>query len=160
MKRLRQFHAFVRWVLAVLVVASAIACGASFLLPMSVNSDRVAVGLDGGGVVVSWEPAIARTSRVPAPSLKLDNVIGGARSNGLFTNRSWSVRIWWFDWYFGNLVRCIFVPMWIVLLAIALLTAEVWRRWINRRGFGCPECGYDMVGLAKRAQCPECGARG
>ncbi len=56
----------------------------------------------------------------------------------------------------GELV--IITPLWMPFLALALPTA--WLFWRDRRLAGprdCVSCGYDLVGLAPGAACPECG---
>ena len=49
------------------------------------------------------------------------------------------------------------VPLWIPLVALAVPTALVWRRWFRRARPGhCPRCGYNLTGNVSGV-CPECG---
>lgn len=53
----------------------------------------------------------------------------------------------------------VIVPLWLPFLCFVFPTAWFW--WRDRRGVRpnqCPACGYDLVGLASGAVCPECGA--
>ncbi|CAG1002568.1 hypothetical protein PHYC_03004 [Phycisphaerales bacterium] len=53
------------------------------------------------------------------------------------------------------------LPLWIPLFALAAPTVYSWiaHPRTRRRQNTCA-CGYDLIGLPRRAKCPECGARG
>lgn len=65
-------------------------------------------------------------------------------------------RRWWIYAGFGPGAFVIFVPTWVLFLALALPTAYAWHR-CRRFGPGhCSKCGYDLAGIAVGI-CPECG---
>ena len=61
----------------------------------------------------------------------------------------------------GPRLRYWYVPLWPAALLSLLATAAAWRAdatYLRRVRVGlCPACGYDRVGLAVGAVCPECG---
>ena len=66
-----------------------------------------------------------------------------------------------FNWSVGRRGGMVQSPLWVLVAASALGTAAVFgidtlahRR--ARAGF-CPECDYNLTGLAPGAVCPECG---
>ena len=68
-------------------------------------------------------------------------------------------RMMWSFHYRAALVRVLVIPLWAPTLAFALPAGWLWLRHC-RRGFGpgrCLKCGYELVGLADGAGCPECG---
>ena len=55
----------------------------------------------------------------------------------------------------------VYIPLWIPLLAVALLTAILFsyspmRRRVRRKRGLCAHCGYELTGNVS-GQCPECG---
>jgi hypothetical protein len=51
----------------------------------------------------------------------------------------------------------VIVPLWCVLVVLAVPTVMLWRSDRRRPGH-CQECGYDLTGNVSGA-CPECGAK-
>jgi hypothetical protein len=54
------------------------------------------------------------------------------------------------DWYF-------YVPLWMVSTLLLIPAVVLWRIDRRPRPGHCPECGYDLAGLATGGVCPECG---
>jgi hypothetical protein len=49
-------------------------------------------------------------------------------------------------------------PLWIVVLLTAIPASMMWATyWRCQRAGSCRWCGYDRLGLASDAACPECG---
>ena len=71
---------------------------------------------------------------------------------------------WWFDWGQNSLGWWFEVPIWFPALISLALAATAFRldTLARRRGRPgvCKACGYDLVGLAAGAVCPECGGKG
>ena len=67
------------------------------------------------------------------------------------------------EWFRGPVRQpAVSVPLWIPVVALAIITAGAWRldtlaRRRAREG-QCLKCHYDRAGLAPDAFCPECGA--
>ena len=87
-----------------------------------------------------------------------------------FSDNDWSVitwrvppdmrflRGWWFHAQYGYWWGFVQVPMWCIVLFVALPTAWLWWRDYRDKGPGnCKRCGYDLRGLAAGARCPEYG---
>lgn len=50
----------------------------------------------------------------------------------------------------------LWIPLWVILVAVGIPTMVVWR-WPRQRVRGtCPTCGYNLTGNVS-GQCPECG---
>ena len=67
----------------------------------------------------------------------------------------------WVDTYFGGRDWWVWVPLWMPLSAGVMASGAAYAlgataRRRARRG-ACAKCGYDRVGLAAGAKCPECG---
>lgn len=76
--------------------------------------------------------------------------------------RGTGTRYWWIRYQPatpGQPISNFSIPLWLVSLPVALLTAGLWL--IDRRRFApelCSNCGYDLSATSAGAKCPECGS--
>lgn len=81
-----------------------------------------------------------------------------------------SARGWHVYWGYGRFKRVwpgvlhfswgtqAILPLWLPLVAVAVSTAFLWRRALQRPPLGhCQKCGYNLTGNVS-GRCPECGA--
>jgi hypothetical protein len=64
---------------------------------------------------------------------------------------------WGFWLYSDHGVHILYIPLWPLVLVLAVLALRNWRQALVRPGH-CPRCGYDLSATAPGAPCPECGS--
>ena len=69
---------------------------------------------------------------------------------------------WWFDvwpntWSGGVTYTEVWIPIWVLIVLVAMPTLWLWRCDRRRQPGLCIKCGYDLRG-ADHKVCPECGA--
>lgn len=86
------------------------------------------------------------------PPRNLESFYIAANSEGLKFAPDWHIYSAG-DWFFN-------LPLWVPLAATTFGSALLfWSTRTRRRPGLCPNCGYDLTGLAAGTKCPECGER-
>ncbi len=131
----------------------------SLLASVSLESRTISAGVyDRCAYWIRYSPEIAeRRARDPIPPLSLSRV-GAAPTGGPFNARPlWPL---WLKSSTGSLyfILPLWIPAAIAALPLAVLGAQRVRALYRARFTqSCPNCGYDLRGLAAPT-CPECGS--
>ena len=62
----------------------------------------------------------------------------------------------WRPWLFSGMGTGVSIPLWGLLLIVAIPPVVRWRRSKKRSAGHCKTCGYDLTGNESQ-RCPECG---
>ena len=136
----RELRRIGKWVAAAVVGGIAFAAVASVWVTPSHWSDQWGVLIENGRLCVRWVFPPTRYEYRLAPRVQWHDA---------------RIR-WWFEANFGIDAGAVYVPLWSVLIVCGLPTVWLWNV-DRRRPDCCPECGYDLTGLAPGKCCPECG---
>ena len=122
---------------------------------------EISIGGQRFGVRVSQGVVWLEYSSVPLPAAwgePTKHYLGPAQAAG-FPRWRWGFYASVARYPSGGETSTLVVPLWFVALLAAAPIGWRWHRDRRERlGRGhCPKCGYDLVGLAAGAVCPECG---
>lgn len=116
-------------------------------------------------IASAWVTVVWFHPRVHAGLVQGSGLIGGpvpGRPMG-FSSEVHSYSFRWWNWWWDSNSRLytwrLLFPFWILGVPPLLTAAITWRldRGGRKRPGSCGKCGYDRVGLAADAVCPECG---